>query len=81
MPRPAAGPRLVLHSGMYMSTDDTDTGAYDEVWRACEPYMRARKNDIHIPLSFAFARRLLEAHPEADRDIVLLSLLLHDIGW
>ena len=43
---------------------------YDTVWQKAEPYMRARKNDVHIPLSFAWAQRLLEAHPEADKDIV-----------
>lgn len=54
---------------------------YDAVWRAAEPYMRARKNDVHVPLSFGWAQRLLDAHPEADRDIVSLAILLHDIGW
>ena len=57
------------------------TGRYDAVWRASEPYMRARKNDVHIPLSFAFARKLLAVYPEADEDIVSLATLLHDIGW
>ena len=62
---------------------DTTTrlSRYDPVWRASEKYMRARKNDIHIPLSFAFAQRLLELNPEADADIVSLAVLLHDIGW
>jgi hypothetical protein len=64
-----------------MLTNDEIPNRYDKVWRACEPYMRARKNDVHIPLSFAFARKLLTLHPEADPDIVLLALLLHDIGW
>jgi hypothetical protein len=59
----------------------TQTDRYDAVWRAAEPYMRARKNDIHIPLSFAWALRLLQAHPQADRDVVCLAILLHDIGW
>lgn len=54
---------------------------YDAVWRAAEPYMRARKNDVHIPLSFAWAQRLLAVHGEADRDTVSLAILLHDIGW
>ena len=56
-------------------------GRYDAVWRAAETYMRARKNDVHIPLSFAFARKLLELYPQADQDIVSLAILLHDIGW
>ena len=54
---------------------------YDDVWLLAEPYLRARKNDIHIPLSFNFARQLLNVHPDADADIVLLAILLHDIGW
>jgi len=56
-------------------------GRYDEVWRVAEPYMRARKNDVHIPLSYAFARWLVERHPDADEDIVSLAIILHDIGW
>jgi hypothetical protein len=55
--------------------------AYAEVWAAALPYMRARKNDVHIPLSFGYASRLLDAHPDADADVVLLGILLHDIGW
>lgn len=54
---------------------------YDPVWRAAEPYMRARKNDVHIPLSFDWAQKLLALHPDADRDICSLAILLHDIGW
>ena len=46
---------------------------YGEVWAAARPYMRARKNDVHIPLSFGYAQRLLEQHPEADADVVLLA--------
>jgi hypothetical protein len=53
---------------------------YDNVWRASEPYMRARKNDVHIPISFAFARKLLEIYSDADEDIVSLAIILHDIG-
>lgn len=51
------------------------------VWAAARPYMRARKNDVHIPLAYDYAVRLLKAHPEADREVVLLAILLHDIGW
>jgi HD superfamily phosphodiesterase len=58
-----------------------DTARYDPVWRAAEPYMRARKNDIHIPLAFGWAQKILESYPQADRDVCLLAILLHDIGW
>ena len=57
------------------------TSPYDAVWRRAEPYLRARKNDVHVPLSFGWAQRLLDVHPTADRDIVSLAILLHDIGW
>ncbi|MBM1219211.1 HD domain-containing protein [Ponticoccus sp. SC2-23] len=62
-------------------TKIADTARYDPVWRAAEPYMRARRNDVHIPLSFAWCQRLLDLHPEADRDVCSLAILLHDIGW
>jgi HD superfamily phosphodiesterase len=58
-----------------------DTARYAPVWRAAEPYMRARKNDIHIPLAFNWTLEILESYPEADRDVCLLAILLHDIGW
>ncbi|MGJ5075628.1 HD domain-containing protein [Bradyrhizobium oligotrophicum] len=62
--------------------DRSDVGnRYDEVWRISEPYMRARKNDVHIPLSYAYARKLLVHYPDADEDIVSLAIILHDIGW
>jgi HD domain-containing protein len=64
-----------------MLTKPGTTSRYDAVWREAEPYMRARKNDVHIPLSFAFARKLLALYPEADEDIVSLAIILHDIGW
>ena len=58
-----------------------DLTRYDPIWRAAEPYMRARKNDVHIPLSFDWCVRLLDYYPDADQDICLLAILLHDIGW
>jgi hypothetical protein len=54
---------------------------YDPVWRAADRYWRVRKNDVHIPLSFIMVRRLLEAYPQADEDVCVLALMLHDIGW
>jgi hypothetical protein len=54
---------------------------YAPAWTAAQPYMRARKGDVHIPVSFGAAEELLAEHPEADRDVVLLAVLLHDVGW
>lgn len=59
----------------------SDYSRYDPVWRRAEPYMRVRKNDVHLPLAFHWAQALLDAHPEADRDICSLATMLHDIGW
>jgi HD superfamily phosphodiesterase len=59
----------------------SDLSRFDPVWRAAEPYMRARKNDVHIPLSFDWCQKLLGVYPEADSDICSLAILLHDIGW
>jgi HD superfamily phosphodiesterase len=51
------------------------------VWAAGLPYMRARKNDVHIPMAYDYAQRLLARHPDVDDDVVSLAVLLHDIGW
>lgn len=54
---------------------------HDPVWKAAEKYLHARKNDVHVPLSYGFARRLLDHYAGADSEVVLLATLLHDIGW
>jgi HD superfamily phosphodiesterase len=54
---------------------------YEPVWAAAAPYLRARKNDVHVPLSYGWAEKLLEAYPSADRDVVLTTIILHDCGW
>ena len=54
---------------------------YEHVWAAARPYLRARKNDVHVPLSYGFAERLLEDYPDADPDVVLPAVILHDAGW
>ncbi|TFC24730.1 HD domain-containing protein [Cryobacterium sp. TMT1-3] len=51
------------------------------LWRAVRLEMRSRSNDIHIPISFAFAERLCQAYPEADALVVRVAILLHDTGW
>ena len=51
------------------------------LWAAIVPETRARGNDIHLPISLAFAARLCNAYPEANRELVLVATLLHDTGW
>lgn len=51
------------------------------VWQAAEPYMRFRRNDVHIPVVYHFANKLATMHPDCDPEVVTLGALLHDIGW
>jgi HD superfamily phosphodiesterase len=53
----------------------------EEVRALAAPYWQTRSNEIHVPESFELARRLLKDHPEADADIVLPAILLHDCGY
>lgn len=53
----------------------------DPVWRAIVVESRTRSNDIHLPISVAFAERLCDAYPEADALLVRVTTLLHDTGW
>jgi len=55
--------------------------AYDDIYRKAAPYLDTRKNDVHVSLSYDFARRLLAHYPNADEEIVLPAILLHDVGW
>jgi hypothetical protein len=53
----------------------------DPIWAKVVPETRARSNDIHLPISLAYAERLCAAHPEADSLVVRVAILLHDTGW
>jgi hypothetical protein len=46
-----------------------------------EPYLDTRQNDVHVSGSYDFARRLLAFYPNADEEIVLPAIILHDVGW
>lgn len=53
----------------------------DPIWQAVTVETRTRGNDIHLPISLAYAERLCDAFPEADRLLVRVSIQLHDTGW
>jgi HD superfamily phosphodiesterase len=55
--------------------------ALEEIRALAEPYWQTRSNEIHVPESFELAQRLLAEHPEADADVVLPAILLHDCGY
>ena len=54
---------------------------YDEIYKQAESYLDTRHNDVHTSLSYDFARRLLAYYPDADEEIVLPAIILHDVGW
>jgi hypothetical protein len=54
---------------------------YGRIWELAEPYWQTRSNEIHVPGSYALARELVAAHPQADPDVVLPAILLHDVGY
>lgn len=74
-PVPAAGP---VDTTAICGAPST---GFDALWQAIEPETRTRANDIHLPLVAAYAARLCDAHPAADRELVLTAAILHDTGW
>ncbi len=54
---------------------------YDRIYKAAEIYWDTRQNDVHMPLAYDFAKKLLAYYPQADETVVLPAILLHDIGW
>lgn len=78
MTLPTAAPVDISPIGARTDPDPCDL---DPVWRAIVTESRARSNDIHLPISFAFAERLCDAYPDADALVVRLAILLHDTGW
>lgn len=76
-PVPAEGPVDTRAICETPSTSDF----LDPLWKAVVEETRSRGNDIHLPISVAYAERLCDAYPEADRELVLVATLLHDTGW
>lgn len=59
----------------------TPSNGFEQLWKAIEPETRTRANDIHLPIVVAYAERLCDAYPLADRELVLVAAILHDTGW
>ena len=54
---------------------------YKDIFEKAAPYLNTRKNEVHVSISYEFARRLLTHYPEADEEVVLPAVILHDVGW
>ena len=52
-----------------------------EIWERAAPYLSVRDNDAHTIYAYGLARALLGSHPDADPEVVLPGILLHDTGW
>ncbi|QCU78935.1 HD domain-containing protein [Citricoccus sp. SGAir0253] len=74
-PIPAVGP---VDDAPITTTPST---GLEELWRSIVTESRTRANDIHLPTSTAYAQRLCDAYPQADRELVLATVILHDTGW
>ncbi len=53
----------------------------EKIWEIARPHLDVRNNDEHTVVAYHLAQRLLELHPEADPEVVLPAILLHDTGW
>lgn len=51
------------------------------LWEAAKPYLDVRNNDEHTLVAYGLGKALLALIPDADADIVLPAILLHDVGW
>lgn len=51
------------------------------VWDLAVEHLRVRSNDGHTVYAYGLAAALCDLHPEADRDVVLPAIILHDTGW
>ena len=68
-------------NGGYLKIRTQPDSVYDEIYKQAENYLDTRHNDVHTSLSYGFARRLLVHYPDADEEIVLPAIILHDVGW
>lgn len=53
----------------------------DAVWQSAVEHLHVRSNDGHTAYSYGLAAALCDLHPEAERDVVLPAIILHDTGW
>lgn len=54
---------------------------HEKIYERAKPYLKTRQNEVHVAIAYTFACRLLSFYPDADEDIVVPAILLHDVGW
>jgi HD domain-containing protein len=55
--------------------------SHDAIWQQAAQHLRVRSNDGHTIYAYGLAHALVDLHPEADPEVVLPAILLHDTGW
>jgi hypothetical protein len=51
------------------------------IWAEAKEFLKTRDNDAHSLYAYGIAQALLSQLPEANENIVLPAILLHDTGW
>ncbi|GGC78197.1 hypothetical protein GCM10011512_00910 [Tersicoccus solisilvae] len=51
------------------------------IWERAAVHLAVRSNDAHTLYAVGLAQAFLAAYPEADADVVLPAIMLHDVGW
>lgn len=51
------------------------------IWALAKDFLKTRDNDAHTLYAYGIAQALLSQIPDADENIVLPAILLHDTGW
>lgn len=51
------------------------------IWQLAKDFLKTRDNDAHCLYAYGIANALLSQIPEAQENIVLPAILIHDIGW
>lgn len=51
------------------------------IWELAKDFLKTRDNDAHCLYAYGIANALLAQIPEAQENIVLPAILIHDIGW
>ncbi len=54
---------------------------HERIYEKAKPYLKTRQNEVHVAIAYAFACRLLDFYPDADENVVVPAILLHDVGW
>ncbi len=55
-------------------------GQFQEVYELAKPFLDTRNNDIHMKVSYAFCKKLLEIEGGLEY-VVKPAVILHDVGW